>query len=106
MLFRPAKAGRYSASCVATPASAGRNGDTSHVADRDGLAKRGQRVACRFEFVREISREAGVGDGQADGAPVDLLRIVQLVTPWDAPGMVVADQIAVGANRPDDVALH
>jgi hypothetical protein len=56
--------------------------------------------------VGEVAREAGVCDRLADRAPVDFLRVVQFVAPGNTTGVIVPDQIAVRADRPDDIALH
>ena len=41
-----------------------------------GLSQRGDRIACRHEFMREIAGEAAVDNRSGHGGPVQLLRIV------------------------------
>ena len=50
-----------------------------HVAQRDRLPQRRQRIARGYEFVRHVAGKAGVGDGLRDRAPVQLLGVVDLV---------------------------
>ena len=62
-----------------------------HVAERDSLSQRRQRIARRHELVREISGESGIRDRAADRAPVQFLRVVELVASRHAAGVVVRD---------------
>src|SRR5712691_389288 len=86
----------------------------SHVAERDRLPERGEGIARGHELVGDVAGEAGVGDGRADRPPLQLLRLVELVAPGHAAGVVVADELVVRLRgRPrvatdgaDDVALH
>src|SRR5882724_4415031 len=62
--------------------------------------------ACRDTLVRHEPREAGIGDGRCDGAPVELLRAVQLVAAGHAPGVEVGNPLLVVADGTDDVPFH
>ena len=66
----------------------------------------GQRVAHRDELVGDVPLEPDVGDGAGDPPVVQLLRVVELVPPGVAAGVVVAVVLAVGLDRPDHVPFH
>src|ERR1022692_4690061 len=77
-----------------------------HRAERDGLLQGCHGILERDELVGEIAFELQVRDGLRDGAPVELLRVVELVASGHAAGVEVADVLDVVADGADDVAFH
>src|SRR6267378_3327697 len=84
----------------------GSSGMGLHVAGLEGLGERRERITGGDELVRDVAGEPGVGDGARDGAPVQLLRVVELVAPRHASGVEVRDMTDVLPDRPDYVAFH
>src|ERR1017187_1440761 len=73
-----------------------------HLAERDGLLQGCHGILERDELVGEIAFEFQVRDGLRDGAPVKLLRVVELIAAGDAAGVEVADVLDVVADGADE----
>ena len=65
-----------------------------HVTERHGFAQRGERIAHRDELVGEVARKPVSAIAVADGPPVQLLGVVQLVAARDAAGVEMRDVVA------------
>src|ERR1700722_1881424 len=78
----------------------------SQVEDAVGLRERGKGIAQRYKFVRDVPREARVGDGLGHGAIVQLLARVDFVASRNAAGVEVRDPGNAAADGADDVAFH
>src|SRR5215510_14732341 len=57
-------------------------------------------------FMCDVPGEIENSDGLRDKAIIQLLRLVDLVTPGIAPGMEMADPLKVVANVAHDVPVH
>src|ERR1019366_7238317 len=77
-----------------------------HRAESNGLLQRRHGIFERDELVGEVAFEFQVRDGLRDGAPVELLGVVELVAAGDAAGVEVADVLNVLADGADDIAFH
>src|SRR5687768_5665176 len=78
----------------------------SDIAEHHRFAQRGQRIELRNEFVREVYGKTGVDGGPADGRPLQLLRVVELVSDRHAAGVIVRDVLVMLLDGADLVACH
>src|SRR3954447_23187340 len=78
----------------------------SNRAKLDGLLERRHRIPHGYELVRDEAIEFQIGDGLCDGAPVQLLRIIELMPAGHAARVEMADVLDILLNRADDVSLH
>src|SRR5688572_5741538 len=77
-----------------------------HRAETYRFRQRRARVFRRDEFLRYVAGEACLGDRARDRRIVELLRRVDLMTPRHAGSVIMADVLAVVADRSDDIPFH
>src|SRR6266851_3340488 len=92
-------------SCAVTHLPYSRKVTRSNGAGLYRFPQRAERVPGGHEFVGHETGEAGVGDRLGDRVPVQLLRIVQLVTAGHAAGVKMTNVVRMLTNRANHVPL-
>src|SRR5882762_7544853 len=76
------------------------------VAEIDGLAEGGERVAAGDELVGDVAAEVRSGDAAHNAVPLDFLGAVEFVAAGNAAGVEVGDPIDVFLDGADQVTFH